>query len=102
MRAEHVTWIDSWTPEEVKHKKRLGSYPKWAIVQYKTNQSDLPYYMNREEYEIYLKEKDVLKALKRITTNSDDFTELVKLVEAYGEAREQQGREDAIDGMSED
>jgi len=97
MLAERITWISEPTTEDKKYYKRFGFWPKYMLRQFTTVDGKTTYYMNEDQYKIYLAELELLELINKFPNKH----ELIKSIENYGDRREEKGRQDVEDDWAE-
>ena len=101
MRVENLTWIGE---PSYPYDKKLKMWPRWTLWPFKIKDCDMVFYMNKDDYEIYQAEKAILDNLNLILLpEQKEFVrpELMKLIEAYGNKREEKGRSDVREDWAE-
>ncbi len=104
MRAENIIWISEPSqPYDEKNKR----WPKWTYWKFKTKEYDLLYIMNEEDHEVYLAEKELLEFFEKSLYNGffhvrSEIPKLIKLIEKYGDLREEKGRSDVNEAWAEE
>lgn len=104
MRAENLTWIGE--PSHP-YDEKLKTWPLWTLWPFKSKfkgkECDTQFVMGIKEHEVYLAEKELLEKLTHwgVYEGGPARPELVKLIEAYGDKREEKGRDDVEEDMAE-
>ena len=102
MRAENLIWIGE--PSEP-YNKRLAMWPRWTIWPYRMKYDGVEcpsvFYMDEGAHEVYLAEKAILDYISHSWSVDDKVSILLKLIEEYGDKREEKGRSDVRDDWAE-
>jgi len=104
MRAENLIWIGEPTNKYDEKYKRWPQYTLWPFkAEFNGKKCDTIFYMNETEHEVYLAKKKLLDGLTHwgIYEGGPARPELIKLIEEYGDKREEKGREDVHEGWAE-
>lgn len=97
--AETLVWIGEPSDE---YNKKYKMWPKYTLWPFKIKDCDTPFYMNEVDYEVYLAEKALLdQFFGAIIAQGESRKTLIKLIETYGDKREEKGRHDVNEDWAE-